>query len=147
MTTSPTHCLKCGHQFPAGAPEPSWCPDCGRLCSACEVPDEPPPVPNPDKPQRRWARAWWVFFALLLAPPVLMTLAAHSDDAQGVVLGGGGASALFCGIWLARRLFAEHRMPLQAFMAIVFAAVLGGVSLVLCIVGYFLGGGEFRFGH
>src|SRR6266498_18976 len=102
------------------------------------VPPALPPVPPP----RRGAWGWWVFLAALLAPAVIMALMARSSDAQGVVLGlGGGASALFCGIWLALRLFAGRAWALQVFMAVVFTAVLFPVSAVLCCVGCTLGGG------
>jgi hypothetical protein len=81
---------------------------------------------------------------VLLAPAVIMALVARSSDAQGIVLAaGGGASALFCGIWLARRLFAGRAWALQVLMAIIFSAVLFPVSAVLCCVGCTLGGGKF----
>jgi hypothetical protein len=71
-------------------------------------------------------------------------VARYSSDAQSVVLFvGGGASALFCGIWLARRLFAGRGTALLMIMALVFTAVLFPVNLVLCCVGCTLGGGEF----
>ena len=40
MNPSPEICVECGHRFSPGAPEPSWCPDCGRLCSASDEPEE-----------------------------------------------------------------------------------------------------------
>ena len=83
---------------------------------------------------------------MLLAPAVVMGLVARSDsDALGVVLVlGGGASAVFCGVWLVRRLFAEHGITLQVFMSVAFTAILFAVNAVLCCVGCTLGGGEFN---
>src|SRR5262245_41247197 len=77
MTASPTQCVKCGHQFPPHAPEPSWCPGCGRLCSAFDSQDEPAePEPEeiPETPQEQHRlRVWfWVFF---LGGPVVAGLA------------------------------------------------------------------------
>src|SRR6266496_462882 len=70
MTASPTSCLKCGHQFPLGAPEPSWCPDCGKLCSAYDVPDEPPePDEIPETPQEQRGLKVW-FWVLFLGGPI-----------------------------------------------------------------------------
>lgn len=106
--------------------------------------DAVPPVLTPAPSSRPGAWGWWVFLAALLAPAVIMALVARSSDAQGIVLfAGGGASALFCGIWLARRLFAGRAWALQVLMAIIFTAVLYPVSAVLCCVGCTLGGGEF----
>jgi hypothetical protein len=106
--------------------------------------DTLPPALPPAPPPRRGAWGGWIFLAVLLAPAVIMALVARSSDAQGVVLSvGGGASALYCGIWLARRLFAGRAWALQVLMAIIFIVVLFPVSMVLCCVGCTLGGGAF----
>ena len=108
--------------------------------------DEAPPVSEPAPPPQRGARAWWIFVGVLLAPPLIMALVARSSDAQGAVLIlGAGASALFCGIWLARRLFAQRESGFQFLMAFVFSVVLYPVSVVLCCVGCTLGGGKLSF--
>ena len=107
--------------------------------------DEAPPKLNPVPTPRHGAWAWWVFIGVLLAPPLLMALVARSEDAQGAVLTlGAGASAMYCGIWLARRLFAARGITLQVVMAVVFFMMLFPVSVVLCCVGCTLGGGEFN---
>lgn len=69
-SASPTRCLKCGQLLSPGAPEPSWCPNCGALCSAFDVPDDPPdPDEIPETPQeQRRLRVWFV--VLFLAGPV-----------------------------------------------------------------------------
>ena len=41
MSPSPETCVECGHRFPPGVPEPSWCPACGRLCSVLDEPEQP----------------------------------------------------------------------------------------------------------
>lgn len=81
MNPSPQVCPGCCHVFPPGAPEPSWCPNCGRLCSAFDEPPPPeaPPV-QPAEPEEcavtpgermRW-RVW--FWVLLLLGPALVLL-------------------------------------------------------------------------
>src|SRR5262245_6462074 len=105
--------------------------------------DEAPQPLNPAPTTRRGALSWWPFVTAMLTPPLLLILVARVDDAlAGVVGGAGGASALFCGFWLARRLFAEDSWKMQLFMIVVFSALLLLVSLVLCCIGFTLGGGE-----
>ena len=108
--------------------------------------EERPPVLIPAPRPRRGAWGWWIFLAAMLAPALVMTLVARSQDAQGIVLvAGGGASALFCGIWLALRLFGGHGLVLRVIMALVFIVVLFPVNAVLCCVGCSLAGGTVNF--
>lgn len=68
----PSLCLKCGHLFPPGTPEPCRCPECHTLCSILDAPPKPPPIPEEcpvtDAERRRW-RLW--FGVLLLLGPIL----------------------------------------------------------------------------
>lgn len=123
MTDSPTNCLKCGHQFPPGAPEPCWCPDCGKLCSAYDVPDEPPgPDEIPETPQdKRRLRVWfWVMFlggplgaglgALLAGKTAFWMPAAlkpfaptGAEPLLALFAGAGGAGFCLARMWYPRR--------------------------------------------
>ena len=74
MTSSPQICAGCCHVFPPQTPEPTWCPDCGRLCSANDPPYEEPPPPDEypmtEEERRRWRQWYWLF--LLVSPPMAM---------------------------------------------------------------------------
>ena len=145
MTASPTHCLKCGHRLTPGAPEPSWCPNCGELCSAFDVPDEPPdPDEIPETPQeQRRLRVW--FCVLFLAGPVAAGLAFILSGRissllprtlQPLSLGGleplvalfaGASGAGFC---LARMWYPRRSLGAQ----VVLGAAMGG-ALMLAYLG------------
>lgn len=155
MTASPTSCLKCGFQFAPGAPEPSWCPDCGKLCSAFDVPDEPPePDEIPETPQeQRGLKVWfWVLFlggpvaaglALLfggqissLLPAALRPFALIGmEPLIALFAGAGGAGFCLARMWHPRR-------SLRA--QLVFGAAMGGMlffaylvlAAVLCAIIY-----------
>jgi hypothetical protein len=80
MSKSPRACPKCGHRFPEGTPDPSWCPGCGELCSGLEVVEPAPLPPPPDfeafqtpAERRRWRLCFWLCF-LLTPPAVLVTV-------------------------------------------------------------------------
>lgn len=69
----PTLCLKCGYHFVPGAPEPCWCPDCGRLCSAYDLDYEEVPDDEPEECRETQAhvRGWWLWlWIMLVAGPV-----------------------------------------------------------------------------
>jgi len=76
MNPSPQICPACCHVFPPGSPEPSWCPDCGRLCSITDPPYVAPPPPDEypqtDRERRRWFLWFW---ALLILGPAMVMLA------------------------------------------------------------------------
>lgn len=61
MNPAPEICVECGHRFPPGAPEPSWCPACGRLCSALDEPEEPAEVAE-EFSVRVVGRIFWIIF-------------------------------------------------------------------------------------
>ncbi len=145
MTASPTSCLKCGHQFPLGAPEPSWCPDCGKLCSAYDVPDEPPePDEIPETPQeQRGLKVWfWVLFlggpigaglgflfggqAPLLMPGALQSFAPNgSEPLLALFAGAGGAGFCLARMWYPRRSLGAQ---------VVFGAAMGGALFFAYLV-------------
>jgi hypothetical protein len=70
----PATCLKCGHLFPPGTPEPCRCPDCHTLCSILDAPPKPPPMPEEcpltEAERARWRVWFWVL--LLLGPAVAL---------------------------------------------------------------------------
>ena len=55
----PRICRKCGHTFPPGAPEPSWCPQCGALCSVHDEAAAPKPLAEDETPELREDKARW----------------------------------------------------------------------------------------
>jgi len=61
MSLSPEICVECGHRFLPGAPEPSWCPACGRLCSALDEAEEPAEVVE-EFGVRVVGRIFWIIF-------------------------------------------------------------------------------------
>jgi hypothetical protein len=61
MSRSPEMCVECRHLFPSGAPEPSWCPACGRLCSALDEPEEPAEIAE-EFGVRVVGRIFWIIF-------------------------------------------------------------------------------------
>jgi len=72
MNRSPEICVECEHRFPPGAPEPSWCPCCGRLCSASDEAKEPADAIEPFG-TRAFGRIFWIVF--LGAPAVALVAA------------------------------------------------------------------------
>ena len=72
MNLSPEICVQCGYRFPPGAPEPSWCPGCGQLCSASDEPEESPGVIEAFG-TRAFGRIFWIIF---LGAPVVAAVAA-----------------------------------------------------------------------
>ncbi len=72
MNRSPEICVQCRHRFPPGAPEPSWCPECGRLCSASDEPDERPEFTE-EFGVPALGRIFWTIF---LGAPVVAAVAA-----------------------------------------------------------------------
>jgi hypothetical protein len=64
--------VECEHRFPPGTPEPSWCPCCGRLCSASDEAEEPADVIEPFG-ARAFGRIFWIIF---LGAPVVALVAA-----------------------------------------------------------------------
>jgi hypothetical protein len=72
MNRSLEICVECEHRFPPGAPEPSWCPCCGRLCSASDEAEEPADVIEPFG-ARAFGRIFWIIF---LGAPVVAVVAA-----------------------------------------------------------------------
>lgn len=155
MTASPTSCLKCGHQFPPGTPEPSWCPGCGRLCSAYDVPEEPPdPDEIPETPQEQ-RRSWvwfWVFFlggpigagvAFMLAgkipslvPAALVPFTLTGAEPMFALLAGAGGAG-FC---VARRWYPRRSLGVQLVLAVAMGAAMLiaylGLAVVLFAIGH-----------
>ena len=72
MNLSPEVCVQCEHRFPPGAPEPSWCPGCGRLCSASDEPEALSEIIEPFS-GRAFGRIFWIIF---LGAPVVAVAAA-----------------------------------------------------------------------
>lgn len=72
MNLSPEICVECEHRFPPGSPEPSWCPGCGRLCSASDEPEERAEVIEQFS-ARASGRIFWIIF---LGTPVVAVIAA-----------------------------------------------------------------------
>jgi len=154
VTASPTQCLKCGHQFAPGAPEPSWCPDCGRLCSAYDVPDEPPgPDEIPETPQDK-RRLWVWFWVMFLGGPVAAGVAAllagkiafwmpgalkpvaptGAEPLLALFAGAGGAGFCLARMWYPRRsLRAQIVLAFALGCAVFLAYALVGVVIAAII--------------
>ena len=155
MTVSPASCLKCGHQFAPGAPEPSWCPDCGKLCSAYDVPDEPPePDEIPETPQeQRGLKVWfWVLFlggpigaglAFLFAgqvnsimPGALQSFApTGSEPLIALLAGASGAGFCLARMWYPRRSLGAQ-LVLAAAMGVALMIAYLGLAVVICAIIY-----------
>ena len=72
MNPSPEICPQCQYRFPTRAPEPSWCPQCGRLCSASDQPE----VPAEGKTEFGAAALGTIFWVLFFGTPVMAGVAA-----------------------------------------------------------------------
>ena len=149
MIASPTSCLNCGHRFPPGAPEPSWCPDCGKSCSAYDVPDEPPePDEIPETPQeQRGLKVWfWVLFLggpigaglalgfagqiASLLPAALQPFAPTGTEPLLALFAGAGGAG-FC---LARMRYPRRSLGAQVVFGAAMAGLLFFAYLVLAAV-------------
>jgi hypothetical protein len=156
MTPSLTRCSKCGREFPPGTPEPSWCPDCGRLCTGYAERKEielPLPEEMPVTPEERahWWMWFWVFFLLgplfaiaswLIMPGILSTLPPslrpyREINSHGFVplcLGAAGAGYCLANLCFKRRRFADILPFSFVFGIVVMAAYWGIVALALALV-------------
>lgn len=159
MSKSPELCPKCGHRFPEGSPNPSWCPGCGELCTSQQVSD-PPPLSEQlglDQHQtpaerRRWRLCFWLCF--LLTPVAVLLVGLQATLFRGIgsgpagqflrmmvpfgVVGAFAAGALGAGYCLAK-LHAKPRttaglIGATVAFAVGLAVVYLGILFVGCLV-------------
>lgn len=155
MNLSPDICPKCGHKFSPAAPEPSWCPGCGKLCSAYEQSDDPEPLgpdelPETPKERARWRVWFWVLF--LLGPALAILSVSMSRMLLNQWLGwlgpfarpalaplfvlfasAGGAGFCLAKLWRPRRPIGGQ-LAFAFAMGIVLMMVYAGIAFAGCVI-------------
>ena len=157
MSVSPTICPECGHRFPPGAPDPSCCPDCRRVCSGYGESEEiklpiPEEMPVTSEERARWKRGFWVF--LFIGPVLALVFMFFRQDIVSSVppsLRGFvqissqpilslGLSAAGAGLCLANARFARRRLADKLAYSFLF-----GIDVLAAYAGIILVGGVMRF--
>jgi hypothetical protein len=134
MNSSPQLCPKCQQPLAPDVSQSAPCPNCGHINVSDVVASKPAPSHV----------GWFVFVIVLLLPALLTLLTARADSLWPVsTFLVGGVAALYCGFWLAWRIF--RSTATRWILAMFFSGGFYVVSFFLCCAGCALGGAKLNF--